>query len=42
MPRVLIAGCGYVGVATADLFHAAQWEVEEQALIELVLLDALD
>ena len=28
MPRVLIAGCGYVGTATADLFHAAQWEVE--------------
>lgn len=28
MPRVLIAGCGYVGVATADLFHAANWEVE--------------
>lgn len=28
MPRILIAGCGYVGVATADLFHGAQWEVE--------------
>lgn len=28
MRRVLIAGCGYVGTATADLFHAAQWEVE--------------
>ncbi len=28
MGRVLIAGCGYVGVATADLFHTAQWEVE--------------
>ena len=28
MPRALIAGCGYVGVATADLFHAAHWEVE--------------
>ncbi len=28
MGRVLIAGCGYVGVATADLFCAAQWEVE--------------
>lgn len=28
MPRVLIAGCGYVGVATADLLHAAQWDVE--------------
>lgn len=28
MPRVLIAGCGYVGTAAADLFHAAGWEVE--------------
>src|SRR5712691_13156265 len=28
MPRVLIAGCGYVGTATADRFHAAEWEVE--------------
>jgi len=28
MPRVLIAGCGYVGTAAADLFHAAQWDVE--------------
>ncbi len=28
MPRVLIAGCGYVGAATADLFQAAGWEVE--------------
>lgn len=28
MPRVLIAGCGYVGSATADLFHADGWEVE--------------
>lgn len=28
MPRVLIAGCGYVGQATADLFHAAGWSVE--------------
>ena len=27
MPRVLIAGCGYVGLATADLFHRAEWEV---------------
>jgi nucleoside-diphosphate-sugar epimerase len=27
-PRVLIAGCGYLGRATADLFHFAQWEVE--------------
>ncbi len=28
MPRVLIAGCGYVGQATADLFFARSWEVE--------------
>jgi nucleoside-diphosphate-sugar epimerase len=28
MPRILIAGCGYVGEATADLFHAAGWNVE--------------
>lgn len=28
MPRVLIAGCGYVGQATAELFHGAGWEVE--------------
>jgi nucleoside-diphosphate-sugar epimerase len=28
MPRILIAGCGYVGQATADLFHAAGWDVE--------------
>jgi nucleoside-diphosphate-sugar epimerase len=28
MPRILIAGCGYVGQATADLFHAAGWRVE--------------
>jgi nucleoside-diphosphate-sugar epimerase len=27
-PRILIAGCGYVGQATADLFHAAGWSVE--------------
>ena len=27
MPRVLIVGCGFVGEATADLFHAAGWEV---------------
>jgi nucleoside-diphosphate-sugar epimerase len=26
--RVLIAGCGYVGEATADLLHNAGWEVE--------------
>jgi nucleoside-diphosphate-sugar epimerase len=28
MPRILIAGCGYVGEATADLFHTAGWNVE--------------
>ena len=28
MPRILIAGCGYVGEATADLFHVNGWEVE--------------
>jgi len=28
MPRILIAGCGYVGQATADRFHAAGWSVE--------------
>ncbi len=28
MQRVLIAGCGYVGVAAADLFQASGWEVE--------------
>jgi nucleoside-diphosphate-sugar epimerase len=28
MPRVLIAGCGYVGQATADLFFERGWEVE--------------
>ncbi len=28
MSRVLIAGCGYVGSATADLFHARGWTVE--------------
>ena len=27
MPRILIAGCGYVGLATADHFHRAEWEV---------------
>jgi nucleoside-diphosphate-sugar epimerase len=27
-PRILIAGCGYVGQATADLFQAAGWMVE--------------
>src|SRR5437868_7476593 len=28
MRRVLIAGCGYVGTAAADLFHSAGWLVE--------------
>jgi len=28
MQRILIAGCGYVGTATADLFHTAGWLVE--------------
>jgi nucleoside-diphosphate-sugar epimerase len=28
MPRILIAGCGYVGQEAADLFHAAGWAVE--------------
>jgi nucleoside-diphosphate-sugar epimerase len=28
MPRILIAGCGYIGEATGDLFHAANWNVE--------------
>ena len=28
MVRILIAGCGYVGQATADLFHEAGWTVE--------------
>src|SRR5712691_3923416 len=28
MSRVLIAGCGYLGEATADLFFARGWEVE--------------
>ncbi len=27
MPRILIAGCGYVGQATADLFHEKGWAV---------------
>jgi len=26
--RILIAGCGYVGTAAADLFHSAEWLVE--------------
>jgi nucleoside-diphosphate-sugar epimerase len=28
MPRVLIAGCGYLGEAAADLFFARSWELE--------------
>jgi nucleoside-diphosphate-sugar epimerase len=28
MPRVLIAGCGYVGEAAANRFHGSGWEVE--------------
>src|SRR6266542_1348032 len=28
MPRILIAGCGYIGQAAADLFNAAGWAVE--------------
>ena len=28
MPSVLIAGCGYVGAATANLFHEQGWQVE--------------
>ena len=28
MPSILIAGCGYVGRATADIFHARGWQVE--------------
>ena len=28
MPRVLIAGCGYVGEAAANRFHEAGWDVE--------------
>ena len=28
MPRILIAGCGYVGQATADLLHQQGWKVE--------------
>lgn len=27
MARILIAGCGYVGTAAADLFHRSGWEV---------------
>src|ERR1043166_6287218 len=32
MPKILIAGCGYVGEATADVFHQAGWTVEGWAL----------
>ena len=28
MQRLLVAGCGYLGQAVADLFHNAGWEVE--------------
>jgi nucleoside-diphosphate-sugar epimerase len=28
MPRILIAGCGYIGQATADLLHERGWKVE--------------
>jgi len=28
MPRILIAGCGYVGEAVANRFHESGWEVE--------------
>ncbi|MCA1660384.1 MAG: NAD-dependent epimerase/dehydratase family protein, partial [Verrucomicrobiaceae bacterium] len=28
MARVLIAGCGYVGEAAADLYYGQKWEVE--------------
>jgi nucleoside-diphosphate-sugar epimerase len=28
MPRILIAGCGYVGQAAADFFHDRGWNVE--------------
>jgi nucleoside-diphosphate-sugar epimerase len=28
VPRILIAGCGYVGQEAADLYHAAGWAVE--------------
>ena len=27
MPRVIIAGCGFVGLSTARVFHEAGWEV---------------
>jgi nucleoside-diphosphate-sugar epimerase len=28
MPRILIAGCGYIGQAAADLLHECGWNVE--------------
>jgi len=28
MPRIVIAGCGYVGQATADLFYKRGWEIQ--------------
>lgn len=28
MARILIAGCGYVGEAAADVFHTQKWQVE--------------
>ena len=28
MPRILIAGCGYVGARAADLFHEGGWDVQ--------------
>lgn len=28
MPRILIAGCGYVGRVAAEVFHASGWNVE--------------
>src|SRR5436190_14744023 len=28
MSRILIVGCGYVGTATADLFHKSGWQVQ--------------
>ena len=32
MPRLLIAGCGYLGQAVADLFLPTKWEVEGWAM----------
>src|SRR5581483_11105313 len=32
MPRLLIAGCGYLGQAVADLFLDDRWEVEAWTL----------